>query len=123
LKTRVEPRKVLVVDDYPVVCEALRLMLEFDGHEVTIASCGSEALARAQTINFDLVVTDYFLPGMRGDEVAAAFKERCHSLPVIMLTAAAPQGRPMNSDIILEKPCSLGRLRSALQHVWRDRFS
>src|SRR5258705_8773707 len=72
LKTRVEPKNILVVDDYPLVCEALRLMLELDGHRVTKASCGTEALAHVESADFDLVITDYFLPGMKGDEVAAA---------------------------------------------------
>ena len=108
---------MLVVDDYPLVCEALRLMLELDGHRVTTACSGMDALEQVQAVDFDLVVTDYFLPGIKGDQVAAAIKRDNRCTPVIMLTASAPPERPIHVEIVLQKPCSLARLRSAIEQV------
>jgi CheY-like chemotaxis protein len=118
LNTRVEPKNILVVDDYQVVCEALRLMLEMDGHRVTKAGSGPEALAQAKSGDFDLVITDYFLPGMKGDEVAAAIKCRNRSTRVIMLTASPPARHPCHVEIVIQKPCSLERMRGAMEQVF-----
>src|SRR5450631_3040537 len=81
--------KIMVVDDEPMVCEAIRMLLSFDGHEVVPASSGSEALALFEQGGFDVVITDYHMPKMKGDELAQAIKARQPGQPVIMITAYA----------------------------------
>ena len=61
------PKKILVVDDEPMVCEAVKMLLEFDGHQVVTAVNGNEALALFDDGGFDVVITDYTMPGMKGD--------------------------------------------------------
>src|SRR5206468_12229838 len=55
-------RRILVVDDEPFVCDALKMMLTFDGHIVETASNGKEALAMFEVGKFDLIITDFAMP-------------------------------------------------------------
>ncbi len=116
------PRRILVVDDEPFVCEAVKMMLAFDGHAVDTASNGKEALALLETTKFDLVITDFAMPVMKGDELAVAIKARCPTQPVVMITAYAEMlqtsGNPMTGvDYLISKPFLLENLREAIAKV------
>jgi len=87
-------KRILVVDDEPFVCDAVKMMLNFDGHVVQTASNAKEALAMFEEGKFDLVITDFAMPIMKGDELAAAIKARCPNQPVVMITAYAECCRP-----------------------------
>ena len=96
--------RILVVDDEPFVCDAVRMMLAFDGHDVVTANSGKEALAVMQHSEFDLVITDFAMPSMKGDQLAAVIKERNPAQPVVMITAYAEMlmaagGRPWLASI------------------------
>jgi CheY-like chemotaxis protein len=81
------PRKrILVVDDEPLVRDSVRMVLAFDGYEVQTASGGTEALELLEHESFDLVITDFNMPGIKGDELAVKIKARWPRKPVIMLT-------------------------------------
>src|ERR1700745_1456600 len=92
-------RRILVVDDEPFVCDAVKMMLNFDGHVVETASNGKEALALFEKGKFDLVITDFAIVSMKADELAAAIKARAPNQPVVMITAYAemlqPAGHPL----------------------------
>jgi two-component system, cell cycle response regulator CpdR len=114
------PKKILVVDDEPLVCEAVKMMLEFDGHEVVAAANATEALELFAQNRFDLVFTDYKMPGMRGDQLALAIKAGRPDQPVVMLTAHAEiirsEGVPLAGvDHLINKPFQLADLRSAIE--------
>ncbi len=116
------PKKILVVDDEPMVCEAVKMMLEFDGHEVLAAASATEALAFFAQHHFDLVFTDYKMPGMRGDQLAQAIKAERPGQPVIMLTAHAEIMKsegipPAGVDHLVNKPFQLADLRDAIEKV------
>lgn len=85
--------RVLVVDDEPDIAVLVRLTLEGDGHEVSVAADGETALAMVDEGAFDAVILDVMMPGMNGFDVLTALKsdpEPCvSSIPVIMLTARA----------------------------------
>lgn len=82
-------RLILVVDDEPYVCSAYKLMFKHDGHTVHIAHNGTDALDLLELHAFDLMVTDYSMLGMKGDELAAIIRQRRPHLPIIMITAHA----------------------------------
>src|ERR687887_106846 len=82
-------RRILVVDDEPFVCDAVKMMLNFDGHIVETAGSAKEALAVFDEGKFDLVITDFSMPNMKGDELAAAIKARAPKQPIVMITAYA----------------------------------
>lgn len=113
-------RHILVVDDDPVVCETVHMLLEWEGHAVEAASSGAEALARFEPGKFDVVFTDYLMPMMTGDQLAAAIKQRAPAQPVVMLTAYPEKlkdpGHPLiGVDFLLGKPFEIENLREALE--------
>ena len=118
-KTAMQSRSILVVDDEPFVCDAVKMMLAFDGHRVDTANSSQEALARLEKGNYDLVITDYAMPVMKGDELASQIKARVPGKPVILITAYAEMlkasGNPLvGVDYIISKPFLLENLREAI---------
>jgi CheY-like chemotaxis protein len=116
------PHRILVVDDEPLVCDAVKLMLGFDGHEVETAGNGEQALALFAQGHFDIVMTDFEMPGMKGDALAAAIKARAPRQPIVMITAHADMlktsGRSLPGvDYIVSKPFLLDHLREAIAKV------
>jgi CheY-like chemotaxis protein len=112
-------RRILVVDDEPFICDAVKMMLSFDGHSVQTATNGVDALSLFDREKFDLVITDLTMPIMRGDELADAIKARDPKLPVVMITAYAETIRdsahaPASVDFIISKPFLLEHLREAI---------
>ncbi len=112
-------RRILVVDDEPLVCDAVKMMLTFDGHTVRTTSNGAEALALFDKEAFDLVITDFAMPAMKGDELAVAIKARNPKQPVVMITAYAEtlqsSGQKLKGvDFIISKPFLLENLREAI---------
>lgn len=100
-------KRVLVVDDLPVICTLLCEQLSMAGMICETASGGQEALARLQDfkqrgIVCDMMIIDYLMPGMNGEMLARAicdepsFRDIC----LIMLTAA---GNPIVGDDYAEK--------------------
>jgi CheY-like chemotaxis protein len=115
-------KRILVVDDEPLVCDAVKMMLEFDGHAVETAGRAKDALAMLEKGKFDLVFTDFEMPIMKGDELAAAIKARDPSQPVVMITAYAEMlqaaGNPLTGvDFVISKPFLLENLREAIAKV------
>jgi CheY-like chemotaxis protein len=115
-------RRILVVDDEPFVCDAVKMMLAFDGHSVETASSAKDALAMFEKTKFDLVITDFSMPGMKGDELALVIKKLDSKQPVVMITAHAEMlqatGKPLPGvDFIISKPFLLENLREAISRV------
>jgi two-component system, NtrC family, response regulator GlrR len=118
--------QILVVDDEPAVCGAIKMMLEYDGHKVQTANNGKEALSLLEQGNFDLVTTDFFMTGMKGDALAAAIKERLPNQPVLMISAngaiAKSSGDKLPGvDMVLSKPFLLEDLRKAIDYFKSQR--
>jgi CheY-like chemotaxis protein len=118
----ISPRRILVVDDEPFVCDAVKMMLHFDGHLVDTASNPEDALALFEPGKYDLVITDYAMPTMRGDVFAASIKKRSPTQPVVMITAYAEMlqaggGTLQGVDLVISKPFLLENLREAIAKV------
>ncbi|HKB53472.1 MAG TPA: response regulator [Ramlibacter sp.] len=79
-------RKVLVVDDDPVVGKSFNRVLSGKGYIVVTAEDGYDALQKLQSENYDLVFTDLRMPGMNGLEVAERVKARQPWTPVVIVT-------------------------------------
>ena len=115
-------RRILVVDDQPIILELLQTQLREDGHEIETANDGREALEKLGAGGFDLLLTDQSMPGMTGEELAVAARERFPMLPVILLTGFG--GSTMDTDhempgvdIVLGKPATSVDLRRAIVQV------
>jgi CheY-like chemotaxis protein len=108
-------KRILVVDDELSVRKTFRMVLEFDGHTVTDVKSSAEALILF-TAGFDLVVTDFEMPGMNGNALAVRIKTLPPQQPILMVTAYGKElGDSENPvDCILNKPCTLSDLRGAV---------
>ncbi len=79
-------RKVLVVDDDPVIGKSFDRVLTGKGYAVITAANGEEALKKLATETYDLVYTDIKMPGMSGLEVAERVKAKTPWMPVVIIT-------------------------------------
>jgi CheY-like chemotaxis protein len=113
---------VLIVDDDPRVCEVISVYLSCDGHTVTTASSGREALEKFKRQPFDLVVLDRAMPEMNGEQTARFLKQVNQNIPVIMLTGfgaliEVTGAQPQAVDVVLSKPVTLDVLRRTIDQL------
>ncbi len=113
--------KILVVDDVDLNT-TFALLLEFDGHEVRTVYTAEAALAMLEKLKFDLMITEYWLPRMKGDELAALVKQEWPDQPIIIATANIEEintdDHPITGvDCLLNKPFSMSQLREAINLV------
>lgn len=80
-----KPGRILVIEDDWDILEVLKLMLEYEGHQVTTAKHGKAALAAAAARPFDLVVMDISMPEMSGIEVAQALRANAKTADVYIV--------------------------------------
>jgi len=85
--TGLGPKTVLCVDDEKIGLRVRKIMLESHGFKVLTASSGQQGLTLFDDNEIDLVVLDYYMPGLNGGEVAAEMRRRRPSVPIIFLSA------------------------------------
>ena len=78
---------LLCVDDSEDVLECEKSFLESFGYTVLTAASGDKALELASMHSVDVVIVDYFMPEMNGQEVAAEIRRLMPQAPIIMLSA------------------------------------
>src|SRR5262245_54527118 len=109
-------RRILLIEDDASVRASTKLLLNIDRHSVTEAQDGIEGLALVSQQSFDLVVLDYFMPGMHGGEVAMRIKDIAPGLPILMVTAYLEKlsgfDKPVNA--VLAKPFAVSELRGEI---------
>ena len=112
-------KRILLVDDQRPVRDAINLLLGLDEHTVVGASNGAEALSLFKPDHFDLVITDFEMPQMKGNELARRIKLISPSQPILMITAYAERlgdaRNPVNA--VLDKPFQLEDLRQAIAEL------
>jgi PAS domain S-box-containing protein len=89
-----DPLTILAVDDDPLVLENTAAMLMELGHKVLEAHSGAEALRLLEQRSVDLIITDYAMPGMTGEELTQRILATQPELPVLMVSgyASLPEG-------------------------------
>jgi CheY-like chemotaxis protein len=111
------PRRVLVVDDERHVRFMLCDLLAHWGCQADAVTNAAEGLERLEPGVYDVLLTDFGMPGMNGVELVERARERDAALRVIMLTASGADLDPAARRLgftLLRKPLDLGRLRTAL---------
>jgi len=110
-------KKILIIDDEKDLCLGMKLNLERTGeYEVTMAYSGGEGLEIAKEAEFDLVITDFKMPGMNGDAVLDALKEMRPHLPVVLLSIYHDDSSTITSsvkskaDALVSKPIDKKKL-------------
>ncbi len=107
-------KRVLIVDDEPIICQALKMILRYDGHRAETVSGGAEAVAAVETNSYDLVFLDYQMPGMTGDKVASVIKSKAPKSPIIFVTGHLPRPKSPDVDLVIEKPFTVENIRAAM---------
>jgi CheY-like chemotaxis protein len=82
-------RRILVVDDDPHICLAIRAWLKRYGFRVSIADGGVNGLAALDNATFDLMIVDIFMPNMRGFESIRRFHDHAPTVPLIAISGYA----------------------------------
>ncbi len=91
---RTSGRTILLVDDSAEYLETTRLLLEHEGHKVLCASNGPEALELLRERAVDLMLLDYYMPGMTGEEVVTQLRHLNPHVQVILQTGYASEQPP-----------------------------
>ena len=79
--------RILLIDDEAALRETLGSLIESDGHRVTTAACGKDALQYQTSSPFDLVITDLMMPGEQGFETIMKFRRLWRDLPIVAYRA------------------------------------
>jgi two-component system, cell cycle sensor histidine kinase and response regulator CckA len=111
--------RVLVVDDERVVRRALQRVLERDGHVVTLAECGKEAidLYAQHWRDLDVVVLDVMMPDADGREVLRRMRELNPGVRAILssgFTAESDPSLTVSGTWLLQKPYTPDQVRAVL---------
>ncbi|HET9418197.1 MAG TPA: response regulator [Chthoniobacterales bacterium] len=113
--------RVLVVDDDTVPRDVVAKYLVADGHHVSTATSGGEAMTKLTEGNFDLLLTDQTMAGMTGLQLAAAVKQLGGGQPVILMTGSSETASIVDQhadvSVVLRKPIPQQRLRQALHQI------
>ncbi len=87
-------RRILLVDDDPEYLEIMGRILRNEGHEVASESSGRAALARLRDNAYDLLLIDYYMPGMTGEELITAIRKNNDAVQIILQTGYANEQPP-----------------------------
>jgi signal transduction histidine kinase/CheY-like chemotaxis protein len=116
--------KFLVVDDEESVRDLLRDILEAEGHEVSVAGSGRDALALFEGGGFAAVLMDVGLPGMSGWELARAVRERDARIPLAIITGwgeavGSNAQKAAGVDWVVAKPFTIEQIVTIAREVSR----
>ena len=117
------PKKILIVDDEPLIVKGLKFSLEQDGYAVDAAYDGEEALEKIGAHEYDMILLDVMLPKVDGMQVCQQVRQSS-DVPIIMLTA---KGEDMNKILGLEygaddymtKPFNILEVKARIKTIMR----
>jgi len=120
-----DAKRVLVAEDNIVLGDVIRFNLQRSGYEVSLARNGVDAFRMLAAGRFDILVTDYDMPGIDGEELCNRVRNdlKLESLRIVMCSA---KGLELNRDelkarlsleTILYKPFSIRELTSLLDNL------
>jgi signal transduction histidine kinase len=117
-KPSVDSRRILVVDDEPMVRSVLARLLALRGHMVVQAASGAEALTVLDRNEVDLVFTDQGMPEMNGRLLARKIRGRFSELPIVLLTGDTEAGKADNDVTrVMTKPFKLDALETVINEL------
>jgi len=119
--------KLLMVDDEVKFLESISKRLALKDIDVIATSNGEEAIASAENDLFDVAVVDFQMPGMDGEQVLKALKERHQYLEIIMLTGhatvdSAVECTKLGAFKYLEKPYAFEKLVEVIKEAYETRL-
>ena len=116
--------RILIVEDEPAIAFTLENDLEAEGYEIAVVADGVEAVRRALSEPFDLILLDVMLPNKDGFEVCRELRRGGLRTRIIMLTAKTQEaekilGLDMGADDYVTKPFSPRELRARIRAMLR----
>jgi len=116
-------RRILLVDDEPLIVKGLKYSLEQEGYETDSAADGEEALKKFFAGRFDLILLDVMLPKLDGIEVCQRIREKSY-VPIIMLTAKGEDmdkilGFEYGADDYMTKPFNILEVKARIKSILR----
>jgi signal transduction histidine kinase len=116
------PLKILIVDDQEIIRELIAEILRSDGHNITVAATGVEALLQLNKGQFDLLISDLSMPDMTGSQLASEIRAKGDKTPFILLTGfgdemLAQGSTPLGVDLVLSKPVTSASLYQAIKKI------
>jgi len=116
-------KKILIVDDEPLIVKGLKYSLEQDGYETDSAEDGEEAVNKFFAGQYDLILLDVMLPKIDGIEVCQRIREKS-SVPIIMLTAKGDDmdkilGLEYGADDYMTKPFNILEVKARIKTILR----
>ena len=112
LKYKMTKKTVMVIDDDEVILKLLNDLLTNEGYEVITALSGEEGIEKLKENKPDILLLDFFMPGMTGGEVLRRIREdnQLKDLKIVFLTAASSSStsirllEKMNISDYIKKP-------------------
>ncbi len=116
-------KRVLVVDDEKLIVKGIRFSLEQDEMKVDVAYDGEEALEKAKSQTYDIILLDLMLPKINGLEVCQQIRE-FSQVPIIMLTAKGEDmdkimGLEYGADDYITKPFNILEVKARMKAILR----
>jgi two-component system, OmpR family, alkaline phosphatase synthesis response regulator PhoP len=117
-------RTILVIEDDPSITMGLELNLRAEGYKVILAHDGEEGLAKARTLDVDLLILDVMLPRLNGFEVLRVLRGEGREIPVLMLSARGAEmdkvmGLELGAEDYVTKPFGLAELLARVRAILR----
>lgn len=114
--------KVLIIDDERSIRNTLKDILEFEGHDITLAADGKEGLETALASNFDVIFCDIKMPGMDGVDVLEKLIENGVDSSVVMISGhgsidTAVECIKKGAFDFIQKPLDLNRILITLKNA------
>jgi CheY-like chemotaxis protein len=111
---------ILVVDDVPVLCELIEVILCSAGYCVLTAQNGADALRIARnTPRIDLLLSDLEMPRLRGDELATKIATLHPAVPIIFVSSSNRRIETTQPFEFLAKPFTVAELRGTVRRALR----
>jgi CheY-like chemotaxis protein len=104
-------KRILVVDDDPLVCSAIRAWLEESAFVVVVADGGQTGLDALASSTFDLMIVDIFMPHMHGFESVRVFHQGAPMVPLIAISGYVFAEQRMPAPDFLRMALDLGATR------------
>ena len=116
-------KRILLVDDEPLIVKGLKYTLEQEGFETDSAADGEEALTKFFSGHFDFILLDVMLPKIDGITVCQRIREHSN-VPIIMLTAKGEQidkilGLEYGADDYMTKPFNILEVKARIKTILR----
>ena len=116
-------KRILLVDDEPLILKGLKYTLEQEGYETDLAMDGEEAMTKFLSQDYDLVLLDVMLPKLDGLSVCQRIREQSN-VPIIMLTAKGEDmdkilGLEYGADDYMTKPFNILEVKARIKTVLR----